>query len=80
MCVRWYFPNYNLNKSLLTKNFEVRKGDLFSVLKSNEIFDIIIFNPPYLPTKPEGHVGGSGWFDIATDGGLDGLDVTKRFI
>jgi len=25
-------------------------------------------------------VGGSGWFDIATDGGVDGLKVTKQFI
>jgi len=23
---------------------------------------------------------GSGWFDIATDGGIDGLSLTKKFI
>jgi len=59
---------------------EVRHGDLFSVLKSDEQFDIVILNPPYLPTNPEDRIGGTGWFDIATDGGVDGLFLTKRFI
>ena len=61
-------------------NVEVRRGDLFSVLKSDEQFDIVIFNPPYLPTISEERIGGTGWFDIATDGGADGLFLTKRFI
>lgn len=72
--------NYEINKSKLIGNFEIRSGDLFSVLNSGENFDIIIFNPPYLPTKPSEIVGGSGWFDLATDGGVDGLDTTIRFI
>jgi len=50
------------------------------VLHPGEAFDIIVFNPPYLPTKPSEIVGGSGWFDTATDGGVDGLDATIRFI
>ena len=72
--------NYDENKSLMKGKFETRKGDLFQVLKLSEIFDIIIFNPPYLPTKPKDLVGGSGWFDKAVDGGDDGLKVIKRFI
>jgi release factor glutamine methyltransferase len=72
--------NYKKNKHLIKGSFEVRKGDLFSVIKENEKFDIIIFNPPYLPTKVDELVGGLGWFDIATDGGLSGLKVTKKFI
>jgi len=68
--------NYLRNKSLIERKFEVRTGDLFSVVK--EKFDVVIFNPPYLPTKSEERVG--GWFDVATDGGADGLDLTKRFI
>jgi len=72
--------NYSKNLSLLKGNIEVRCGDLFSVIKSNERFDIVIFNPPYLPTRTKDCVGGSGWFDIATDGGITGLAVTKRFI
>jgi len=72
--------NYHANKTLMKGSFEIRKGDLFNVLNKDESFDVIIFNPPYLPTKPEDLVGGSGWFDKTVDGGLDGLKETKRFI
>jgi len=72
--------NYTKNKSLLTGSLDVRLGDLFTVVKENEKFDVIIFNPPYLSTKKEDLVGGSGWFDVAVDGGVDGLSTTKRFI
>jgi len=72
--------NYNQNKSKLNGSFEVRYGDLFFVLKKDELFDIIIFNPPYLPTKKEDLVGGTGWFDVATNGGKDGLKVTEIFL
>jgi len=72
--------NYLRNQSLMKGTVEVRYGDLFSVIKSNEWFDIAIFNPPYLPTITEERIGGTGWFDIATDGGVDGLSLTKRYI
>ena len=72
--------NFSINKSIIKGSFEVRKGDLFKPLKENEPFDVIIFNPPYLPTKRNELIGGSGWFDIATNGGLDGLKVTKKYI
>ena len=72
--------NYSRNKSLLTGSLDVRFGDLFKVVKEDEKFDVIIFNPPYLPTKKEDLVGGSGWFDTAVDGGVDGLDITGKFI
>ena len=72
--------NYIKNKSVIKGKMEIRKGDLFSTIKDNEKFDVIIFNPPYLPTKKIELVGGSGWFDVATNGGIDGLSLTKRFI
>lgn len=72
--------NYLINKPSLKGSFEIRQGDLFSVINRDERFDVIIFNPPYLPTQPEDRIGGTGWFDIATDGGVDGLELTKRFI
>lgn len=55
------------------KNVEFRKGDLFDPVKS-EKFDLIFSNPPhgvnnYLIDKP-----------IATDGGRDGLILTRRII
>lgn len=72
--------NYLINQNLLRGNFDVRIGSLFSVLNSKDSFDVIIFNPPYLPTTKENLVGGSGWFDKAVSGGIDGLDIIKRFI
>ena len=72
--------NYKSNESLLKGRLDIRMGDLYSVLESDEFFDIIIFNPPYLPTKPKDIVGGSGWFDKSVDGGVDGLNVIKRFL
>ena len=70
--------NYIRNKSLMKGSIEIRCGDMFSVLKPDEEFDVILFNPPYLPTSEEEKVG--KWFDIATNGGIDGLEITKQFI
>ncbi|KYK23933.1 hypothetical protein AYK25_00780 [Thermoplasmatales archaeon SM1-50] len=70
--------NKDRNVHHLIGAVEIRQGDLFSVLKKKELFDLIICNPPYLPTKATERTG--GWFDIATDGGHDGLEVTKRFL
>jgi len=35
-------------------------------------FDLIVFNPPYLP--------GNETSDLATDGGMDGIEVTLKWI
>lgn len=72
--------NHKLNEPLLKGRFDVRMGNLYSVLGNDEFFDIIVFNPPYLPTKQEDLVGGSSWFDVSVDGGVDGLNVVKRFL
>ena len=72
--------NYQINRPLIEGSIEVRNGDMFSVIRSDERFDTIIFNPPYLPTRKDERIGGTGWFDVATDGGADGLAVTKRFL
>ena len=72
--------NFLINESLLRGSFDVRIGDLFSILDSKDRFDVIIFNPPYLPTSKKELIGGSGWFDKAVSGGLNGLDVIERFI
>jgi release factor glutamine methyltransferase len=70
--------NIERNRHLLKGNIEIRQGDLFSVLKNNERFTVILFNPPYLPTKKNDKIG--GWFDTATDGGPSGLRLTRRFL
>ena len=70
--------NIKKNQHILLGHIEVRKGSLFSVIKPGEVFDVILFNPPYLPTSEKEKV--DRWFDAATDGGKDGLAVTKRFL
>ena len=40
-------------------------------------FDVVAFNPPYLPTAEDDHV--EGLLDLAFDGGLDGNAVVLRF-
>jgi len=78
--IRLTKSNYNRNKSLIKGKFQVRKSNLFSKIKETEKFDVIIFNPPYLPTRKDEKIGGSGWFDVATDGGVEGLGLIKRYI
>jgi release factor glutamine methyltransferase len=70
--------NIERNRHLLKGHIEIRQGNLFSVLKNNERFTVILFNPPYLPTKKIEKIG--GWFDIATEGGPTGLKLAKRFL
>ncbi len=72
--------NYNKNKSMLKGSLDIRYGDLFSVLKKNEKFDIILFNPPYLPIKKNEILIKNDWIDIATNGGSDGLKYIKIYI
>jgi release factor glutamine methyltransferase len=70
--------NIERNRLLLKGDIEIRQGNLFSVLKNNERFTVILFNPPYLPTKKNEKI--NEWFDTATDGGPTGLKVTKKFL
>lgn len=72
--------NYIENESILKGFIEVRYGDLFSVLRENEKFDVIIFNPPYLPIKKNDLILKKDWIDVATNGGLDGLKLIKRYL
>jgi len=51
-------------------------GDLFAPCKG--AFDLVVFNPPYLPTGPQDRVAGA--LNAAFDGGADGLAVTRRFL
>jgi len=56
---------------------QVLESDLFQSVQGK--FDIIIFNPPYLPTVDDDRTGDK-WQDVSTDGGIDGLEVTRRFL
>lgn len=55
---------------------EAIRGDLLSCIKGK--YDMIIFNPPYLPTEDEERT--SDWINVALDGGNDGREIINRFL
>ena len=52
--------------------------DLFEAIPEAEKFDLIIFNPPYLPTKPGERAKGA--INSAWDGGRNGRKVIDPFL
>jgi len=52
------------------------RTDLFAGLSGP--FDLVIFNPPYLPTAPEERI--DDWLEHALDGGPTGRAAIERFI
>jgi release factor glutamine methyltransferase len=64
-----------------TNAVEVIRADLFKGLKPGNPetrFDLILFNPPYLPTSKEEKV--PGWLNYAFDGGTSGRETLDRFL
>lgn len=55
---------------------EVVRADLTAPFQSGT-FDVVTFNPPYLPTQ-ESEWG--DWFDVATTGGPSGQGTINRFL
>ncbi|MGA9099205.1 MAG: HemK2/MTQ2 family protein methyltransferase [Methanotrichaceae archaeon] len=68
----------NPNAVRLAKSYglEVVRADIFGGLKAK--FDLVIFNPPYLPTSGEERT--SGWINYALDGGENGRETINRFL
>lgn len=54
-------------------NIEVRESNLFQSVEENEKFDLIIFNPPYLPNEGKDP-------DVALDGGIQGCELIECFL
>nr|WP_303714516.1 HemK2/MTQ2 family protein methyltransferase [Methanoculleus marisnigri] len=52
------------------------RTDLFAGLSG--LFDLVLFNPPYLPTLPEERI--DDWLEYALDGGPTGRVVIERFV
>ena len=52
----------------------VIRGDLFEGIKDD--FDVIAFNPPYLPGK----AASTSWIEKAWSGGEDGGEIAVRFL
>src|SRR5208283_5601787 len=56
------------------KGLDAVRTDLFSGLRGR--FDLILFNPPYLPTQPDERI--DDWLEHALDGGATGRMVIER--
>lgn len=67
----------NAAENLVSNQIDFRCGDLFGPV-GGELFDVIIFNPPYLPVEP--HEKFNDTLEIAWDGGKDGRKVIDRFL
>lgn len=69
--------NYNLDK-----NVDCLEGDLFNNFDKNKIFDIIIFNPPYVTTDDEEYERALKEKDIYASwaGGKKGSETINRFV
>jgi release factor glutamine methyltransferase len=57
------------------RGVEVMRADLLDGTRGP--FDLVIFNPPYLPTRDDEKI--DDWFEYALDGGPDGRAVINRF-
>jgi release factor glutamine methyltransferase len=57
------------------KGLDVVQSDLCSGIRGT--FDLVIFNPPYLPTQPDERI--DDWLEYALDGGATGRAVIERF-
>ena len=71
--------NADTNQILNRINFI--QSDLFKNLQNDQIFDIIISNPPYIPTNDIENLQDEVRLyepRIALDGGLDGLDFYRK--
>ncbi len=67
--------NARMNKVALN----VFESDLFERVPKNDPFDIIVFNPPYLPEDEEDE-NEKSQLSLAWKGGGSGIEVTKRFL
>lgn len=66
--------NILLNKLYIVAETKVIQSDLFSTIGSEE-FDIISFNPPYLPNEDNKELMKDAFY-----GGWSGIETTKRFL
>ncbi|MEM3736846.1 MAG: class I SAM-dependent methyltransferase [Candidatus Bathyarchaeia archaeon] len=68
---------WNARLNGLNGKVEVLVGDLFGPIGVGEVFDVILFNPPYLPSTPE---EGCSILEKSWQGGESGREVVDRFL
>lgn len=59
------------------EGIDFRQGDLFQPIEKGELFSVIVFNSPYLPSERGEE---DTWIGKAWAGGQDGRKVIDRFI
>lgn len=67
----------NAKKNGVGARVEVVMTNLFDGISGR--FDLVLFNPPHLPTE-EGDLTRDPWLDASVCGGPDGLEVARRFL
>jgi release factor glutamine methyltransferase len=67
----------NAKMNGVEEKMEFRLGDLFQPIRPDETFSLILFNAPYLPSKP---YEARSWIGRAWAGGPSGRRVIDRFI
>jgi len=67
----------NAKANGVSERLDVVCGDLFRPLRENVLFDLILFNAPYLPTEEDEQVD---WVDYAWSGGRGGRETIDRFV
>ncbi len=68
--------NPSAARSLQRTGIDAIRADLFCGIRSR--FDLVVFNPPYLPTAEDEVL--EGWLNFAFDGGITGRDTINRFL
>ncbi len=71
----------NLERHKVAGRVELRAGDLFGPLKKGELFDVLVSNPPYIPSAEIETLDPTVRLHEphrALDGGADGLDLIRR--
>ena len=71
------YASRNAETNGFNKKIQFRQGDLFESIKKDELFSMIIFNSPYLPSEPDEE---NSWIGKAWAGGPNGRKVIDRFI
>jgi release factor glutamine methyltransferase len=72
-----YCAKQNAALNRVQGNMSFLRNDLLSALKTDTLFDLILFNAPYLPTAPHET---KTWIERAWAGGATGRDVIDCFI
>ncbi|MDK2825715.1 release factor glutamine methyltransferase [Methanolobus vulcani] len=65
-------------KCAKSNGIDVIRTDMFAGLIEKKQFDVVLFNPPYLPTSEDEKV--PGWLNYAFDGGVDGRKDVEPFM